>query len=208
MAFESVNPATGEKVRRYRAASGLEISEALDAATAAFHSWSRIAVSDRALHLHGAANVLRESKKKWALLMAEEMGKPVSQAAGEQLKKVVLELGGSDPYVILEDADLAQAAAGCAEGRLINAGQSCIAAKRMIVVGSAMERFRELLVREMSARRMGDPREESTHIGPLARADIRLAVASQVARSLSAGARCLLGGQSPEGPGFFYPPTV
>jgi succinate-semialdehyde dehydrogenase/glutarate-semialdehyde dehydrogenase len=345
MPLVSIDPATGAKVRSYPAASAAEISEALDAATKAFRSWSRTGIPERARHLRGAADVLRTSKRKWALLMAEEMGKPVPQgmaeaekcawacdyfadnaerflspeevptgtartrvvfpptgvilavmpwnfpfwqvfraaapalmagnvmilkhasnvcgcslaiqevfdaaglppgvfrslllesrevdaliadrriqavtltgsaeagravarAAGEHLKKAVLELGGSDPYVILEDADLAQAAASCAEGRLINAGQSCIAAKRMIVVGGVMERFQELLVREMSARRMGHPREESTQVGPLARADIRHAVMSQVARSMEAGARCMLGGRTPEGPGFFYPPTV
>jgi len=135
-------------------------------------------------------------------------GRAVARAAGAALKKVVLELGGSDAYVVLEDADIELAARACAEGRLINAGQSCIAAKRMIVARSAREEFERALVREMSARKVGDPMDPATQVGPLARADLRETLAGQVSGSLEAGARCLLGGTVPGGPGFYYPPTV
>jgi succinate-semialdehyde dehydrogenase / glutarate-semialdehyde dehydrogenase len=343
MPLESINPATSKKIHSYPAASAASVSEALTAASAAFAGWSRTGFKERARLMRVGAQILRESKEEWARLMAEEMGKPVTQgraeaekcawaceyfadnaekflapqdiptgtgrsyvafqpmgvilaimpwnfpfwqvfraavpalmagntmvlkhssnvcgcslaieeifaragfpsgvfrslllesrevsaliadhrvqavtltssteagrsvaaAAGQSLKKVVLELGGSDPYLVLEDADLEAAAASCAEGKLINAGQSCIAAKRMIVAASLMKRFQELLVRQMSARRMGAPLDEATQIGPLARADLRDALASQVKRSVEAGARCVMGGQTPEGPGFFYPP--
>ncbi|HVP17851.1 MAG TPA: NAD-dependent succinate-semialdehyde dehydrogenase [Spirochaetia bacterium] len=345
MALQSINPATGERIGSFPGATPVEVSRALAAASDAFGVWSRAPHDERARLMRRAARSLRESKERWARLMAEEMGKPMTQgkaeaeksawaceyfadnadrflalleiptearksyvtfqplgvvlgimpwnfpfwqvfraaapalmagntfvlkhasnvcgcsiaiaeifheagfppgvftsllldsrrvgsliadqriravtltgsttagrsvasAAGENLKKVVLELGGSDPYLVLEDADLEAAARSCAEGKLINTGQSCIAAKRMIVVRSVMRQFEELLVREMGARETADPRKDSTQLGPLARADLRETVASQVERSIQAGARCVMGGQVPEGPGFFYPPTV
>ncbi len=135
-------------------------------------------------------------------------GRAVAGKAGEMLKKTVLELGGSDPYLILEDAELESAASICAEARLINSGQSCIAAKRFIVVEKVREEFEELFVAAMAARKMGDPMEEDTVVGPQARGDLRDELHDQVVRSIEAGARCVLGGEVPEGPGAFYPPTV
>ncbi len=135
-------------------------------------------------------------------------GKAVASKAGEALKKTVLELGGSDPYVILEDADLESAAAVCATARLVNSGQSCIAAKRFIVVAGVREEFERRFVAAMAATKMGDPMEEDTVVGPQARADLRDELHDQVVRSIAAGARCILGGKIPEGPGAFYPPTV
>ena len=135
-------------------------------------------------------------------------GRAVAEAAGAQLKKTVLELGGSDPYLVLEDADLEQTVATCAASRLINSGQSCIAAKRFIVVEAVRERFEQLLVERMRAETMGDPRQEDVSVGPQARADLRDDLHRQVEESLAAGARCLLGGEIPDGPGAFYPPTV
>ena len=135
-------------------------------------------------------------------------GQAVAAKAGEMIKKTVLELGGSDPYVILEDADLEAAAATCATSRLINGGQSCIAAKRFIVVESVLERFTELFVERMAATKMGDPLDESTQLGPQARHELRDELHDQVVRSLDAGAACVLGGEIPEGPGAYYPPTV
>jgi succinate-semialdehyde dehydrogenase/glutarate-semialdehyde dehydrogenase len=135
-------------------------------------------------------------------------GRTVARAAGSALKKTVLELGGSDPYLILEDADIGRAASVCAESRLINSGQSCIAAKRFIVPKSREKVFVEALVGEMKARRVGDPLEETTDIGPLARGDLRDDLHGQVTRSVARGARCILGGAIPEGSGAFYPPTV
>ena len=135
-------------------------------------------------------------------------GKAVAAAAGASLKKTVLELGGSDPYLVLEDADLPAAAETCAASRLINSGQSCIAAKRFLVVEPVRARFEELFVGRMRARRMGDPLEPGVQVGPQARRDLRDDVHQQVARSVAQGARVLLGGSLPEGPGAFYPPTV
>ncbi len=135
-------------------------------------------------------------------------GRAVASRAGAALKKTVLELGGSDAYIVLEDANLEEAAQICASARLVNSGQSCIAAKRLIVVEPVRKRFEELLVQHMSAQRMGDPLKEETTIGPLARADLRDALHQQVQRSIEQGARLLIGGKIPEGRGAYYPPTV
>ena len=137
-----------------------------------------------------------------------EAGRSVARAAGEAIKKCVLELGGSDPYIVLEDADLDLAARTCAASRLINSGQSCIAAKRFIVLESVRDSFEERFVREMTAFRVGDPLDESTRVGPLARKDLRDTVSRQVERTVSQGARVLLGGSGADGNGFFYPATV
>jgi succinate-semialdehyde dehydrogenase / glutarate-semialdehyde dehydrogenase len=135
-------------------------------------------------------------------------GRAVAGKAGSLLKKTVLELGGSDPYLVLEDTDLDFAATICARGRLINSGQSCIAAKRFIVLDKIHDRFVELLVKRMAAAKMGDPLKEGTEIGPLARHDLRDSLHQQVEKSIAKGARCVLGGEIPKGPGAYYPPTV
>jgi succinate-semialdehyde dehydrogenase/glutarate-semialdehyde dehydrogenase len=139
---------------------------------------------------------------------SDPAGRAVASRAGALLKKTVLELGGSDPYLILADADLGPAAATCAASRLINGGQSCIAAKRFIVVEEVAEEFTDRFVAEMAKVEMGDPLEERTTLGPQARHDLRDEVADQVKRTVEAGARLLLGGTVPDGPGAFYPPTV
>jgi len=135
-------------------------------------------------------------------------GRSVARKAGQCLKKTVLELGGSDPYLVLEDADLEPAAETCVASRLINAGQSCIAAKRFIVVEPVRGRFEELFVEKMRSHEVGDPLDEATQVGPLARRDLRDDLHRQVSASLERGARLLLGGSVPDGPGAFYPPTV
>jgi succinate-semialdehyde dehydrogenase/glutarate-semialdehyde dehydrogenase len=135
-------------------------------------------------------------------------GRMVASRAGAFLKKTVLELGGSDPYVILEDADLNAAAKLCVTSRLINTGQSCIAAKRFVVVESVRREFEGYVLNEMAQRKMGDPLAEDTEIGPMARADLRDELHQQVVKTVEKGARCLLGGQIPLGTGAFYPPTV
>ncbi|HJL17796.1 MAG TPA: NAD-dependent succinate-semialdehyde dehydrogenase [Sandaracinaceae bacterium LLY-WYZ-13_1] len=137
-----------------------------------------------------------------------EAGRAVASQAGEHLKKVVLELGGSDPYVVLEDADLDETVAVCAKSRLLNSGQSCIAAKRFIVVEPLRARFEERLVEEMKAATMGHPLEDGTDVGPQARADLRDELHRQVRQSVAKGARVALGGEPAAGPGFFYPPSV
>lgn len=135
-------------------------------------------------------------------------GRAIAARAGAALKKTVLELGGSDPYVILEDADLDQAAETCANARLINTGQSCIAAKRFIVVEQVRAEFEARLLEQLQTRNTGDPRNEQTLLGPLARHDLRNQLHAQVQASLRMGARCLCGGFLPDGPGAFYPPTL
>jgi succinate-semialdehyde dehydrogenase/glutarate-semialdehyde dehydrogenase len=137
-----------------------------------------------------------------------EAGRSVAARAGANLKKTVLELGGSDPYVVLGDCDLESAVETCVKSRLLNSGQSCIAAKRFIVVESVRQEFEERFVARMSAEKPGDPLDEKTTLGPLARNDLRDALHDQVNRSVEEGARLLLGGKIPEGKGAFYPPTV
>lgn len=135
-------------------------------------------------------------------------GRAVGKAAGDRLKPCVLELGGSDPYLVLADADLDLAVEACVTSRLLNAGQSCISAKRFIVVDAVREDFESRFVARMAAARMGDPRDDATEVGPMARHDLRDELQDQVQRSVAKGARLLLGGTLPDGPGAFYPPTV
>jgi succinate-semialdehyde dehydrogenase / glutarate-semialdehyde dehydrogenase len=135
-------------------------------------------------------------------------GKAVASQAGAQIKKTVLELGGSDPYIILEDADLGLAVETCVTSRMLNSGQSCIAAKRFLVVAELREDFERRMVERMQQAVMGDPMDEATTLGPQARLDLREQLHRQVRESVDAGARLLMGGELPEGPGAFYPPTV
>jgi succinate-semialdehyde dehydrogenase/glutarate-semialdehyde dehydrogenase len=135
-------------------------------------------------------------------------GRSVARKAGEMIKKTVLELGGSDAYVVLEDADLEATVKTCVASRLINAGQSCIAAKRFIVVDSIRQRFEAAFVAQMRTAKVGDPMDEHTQVGPLARHDLRDDLHQQVQASLAQGATCLLGGEIPAGTGAYYPPTV
>jgi succinate-semialdehyde dehydrogenase/glutarate-semialdehyde dehydrogenase len=135
-------------------------------------------------------------------------GRAVASAAGRAIKKTVLELGGSDPYLILRDADLELAVERCVTSRLINSGQSCIAAKRFIVEAPLHDRFAEAFVESMRAKRAADPFEPDADIGPLAQAKNRDRLHEQVRRSIEAGAVCALGGEVPVGEGYFYPPTV
>jgi succinate-semialdehyde dehydrogenase/glutarate-semialdehyde dehydrogenase len=135
-------------------------------------------------------------------------GRAVAARAGQALKKCVLELGGSDPFVVLADADLESAAAWAARSRFQNAGQSCIAAKRIIVEDAVAGELTDRLLRYVAELEVGDPSEPGVTIGPLARADLRDGVERQVRESVRQGARVLIGGQAPDRPGFFYLPTV
>jgi len=135
-------------------------------------------------------------------------GSRVAAVAAAEIKPVVLELGGSDPAIVLADADLEQAAKLIGFSRIINAGQSCIAAKRIIVEASVYPRFTELLRKYLERLKTGDPADPETDIGPIARNDLRAELARQVDETIAAGARCLLGGKIPDGPGFFYPVTL
>ena len=139
---------------------------------------------------------------------SDPAGRAVAAKAGSLLKKTVLELGGSDPYIVLADADLARAAETCAASRLINGGQSCIAAKRFIVEAPVVEEFTSLLASAFSNTVVGDPLDKATTMGPMARVDLRDDLHTQVEASVAAGARLVLGGAVPDGPGAFYPPTL
>ena len=139
---------------------------------------------------------------------SDHAGTQVATQAGRELKKTVLELGGSDPFIVLADADVATAARTAADARLGNSGQSCIAAKRFIVVESVADRFVAAFADELRARRMGDPLDRVTQVGPQARVDLRDALHRQVEESIRRGARRVLGGEIPPGPGAFYPPTL
>jgi succinate-semialdehyde dehydrogenase/glutarate-semialdehyde dehydrogenase len=135
-------------------------------------------------------------------------GKSVATIAGSVLKKSVLELGGSDPYIILEDAELEKAAEICVNSRLINSGQSCIAAKRFIIVNEVYRKFEDLFVEKMKSKVMGDPLKEDTIVGPQARNDLRAGLHEQVIKSVRSGAKVIIGGKIPDSKGAFYPPTV
>jgi len=135
-------------------------------------------------------------------------GQSVGAQAGKALKKVVLELGGSDPYLILEDADLELAAEECVLSRLSNAGQICISAKRIIVVDKIREEFLKLFLAKVEKYKCGDPMDPKTNMGPMAREDLRNQLHDQVERSVKAGLKIYCGGKKVEGPGFYYEPTV
>jgi succinate-semialdehyde dehydrogenase/glutarate-semialdehyde dehydrogenase len=345
MAFVSLNPATGKRLRVYREHTSVQVAVAATRAQAAFEDWRRVSFPERARQVRALARALRAQREPLAQLMTSEMGKPIAQAraevekcalgcehfarhaaafladerpagspknsrvtfaplgvvlaimpwnfpfwqvfraaapalmagnvillkhssnvsgcaraiekvftaagtprhllqtllipskkistliadprvcavtltgstaagkqvaalAGAAMKKGVFELGGSDAYLILADADLDHAAETCAVARLVNNGQSCVAAKRFIVVERVRAAFEKKFVACMATRRMGDPRDPATGVGPLAREDLRADLHAQVRKSVRRGARLLLGGKLPPGPGFFYPPTV
>ncbi len=135
-------------------------------------------------------------------------GKSVAAAAGGVLKKCVLELGGSDAYIVLEDADIEAAAKVAATARMVNGGQSCIAGKRFIVVRQVLEQFESALVAELRTYEMGDPRREGTKLGPMQSVKARDEIHRQVSESVRKGARLLLGGKVPDRPGAWYPATA
>ncbi|MEU7721307.1 NAD-dependent succinate-semialdehyde dehydrogenase [Streptomyces tibetensis] len=135
-------------------------------------------------------------------------GAAVGSAAGRAAKKSVLELGGSDAFVVLDDADIEVAAAAAVKARFTNSGQSCVCAKRFIVAAPVADAFTAAFVAGVEALRVGDPRERQTQVGPLARDDLRAAIQRQVEESVAAGARLLTGGKPVPGDGFFHQPTV
>ncbi len=153
--------------------------------------------------------VIRDDRIKAVTLTGStRAGEAVAATAGSTIKKTVLELGGSEPSVILADADLDAAVSACITSRLLNAGQSCIAAKRLIVVDDVRDEFETRFVERMSQAVVGDPTDPSTTVGPVARADLRDNLHRQVTESVANGARALSGGELPDPPGFFYPATV
>ena len=146
--------------------------------------------------------------KAVSLTGSSATGSHVAGIAGRALKKTVLELGGSDPFIVLADADLPAAAAMAVRSRFQNAGQSCIAAKRFIVVQEAAYEFERLFAEEVTRLKVGNPLERDTQVGPMARGDLRDALEEQVRSSIQKGARALVGGERTGGPGYFYAPTV
>jgi succinate-semialdehyde dehydrogenase / glutarate-semialdehyde dehydrogenase len=139
---------------------------------------------------------------------SERAGSAVGATAAGALKKVVLELGGSDPYVILADADLELAAEECVLSRMNNTGQVCISAKRLIIVDAVYDAFEKMIIEKVKRYKMADPMDENTNFGPMARADLRDEVHQQVQECLQKGASLITGGEIPQRTGFYYPPTI
>mgnify|MGYP005838248751 CR=1 FL=1 len=146
--------------------------------------------------------------KAATLTGSEPAGRKIAEACGKELKKSVLELGGSDPFIVLDDADLDETASIAVKARLINNGQSCIASKRFIVVEKIYESFTEKFVNAMNRVKIGDPMDESVELGPIAREDLLYELDSLVKDSVSKGARILTGGKVLPGKGFYYAPTI
>ena len=139
---------------------------------------------------------------------SERAGQQVAAEAGRNLKKSVLELGGSDPYIVLEDADIDAAVASCGASRMLNGGQVCIAAKRFIVVEAIRQEFEDKILELMNTYQMGDPLDTNTNFGPMAKVNLRDELHEQVTRSIEQGAVLKLGGEIPDKPGAWYPATV
>ena len=155
------------------------------------------------------ATVLADARVAAATLTGSEpAGRSVASLCGDRIKKTVLELGGSDPFIVMPSADLDEAVSVAVKARTINNGQSCIAAKRFIVGESIYEEFERRFVEQMRALKVGDPMAAETDVGPLATGAIRAELHAQVERAVSSGARLLLGGRMMGGPGFYYEPTV
>ncbi|MEM6965282.1 MAG: NAD-dependent succinate-semialdehyde dehydrogenase [Bacteroidota bacterium] len=155
-------------------------------------------------------NIITNDKVKAVTLTGSEgAGSAVASLAGKNIKKTVLELGGSDAYVILEDADLEEAVNACVTSRLINSGQSCIGAKRFIVVEKVYDEFLEKFKTAMKDKKLGNPMKADTDIGPMARFDLRDELHDQVTNSIEKGAKVILGGKIPRNrKGAFYPATI
>jgi len=167
------------------------------------HSFSTLLISSDAVK-----GILENNIVKAATLTGSgPAGQAVASTAGQNIKKTVLELGGSDPYLILEDADLDHAAEQCTTSRLLNAGQSCIGAKRFIIVEKVYDQFLEKFKNKMSSAIMGDP-NKAVALGPMARFDLRDEVHQQVLDSVENGATLELGGTIPNSEGAYYPPTI
>jgi succinate-semialdehyde dehydrogenase/glutarate-semialdehyde dehydrogenase len=158
---------------------------------------------------HQVEAVLDDKRVAAATLTGSEpAGQAVASRAGKEIKKTVLELGGSDPFIVMPSADLASTVKAAVAARTINNGQSCIAAKRFIVHESIYDTFEQEFTAAMASLKLGDPTEESTDIGPLATLKIRDELHEQVLRAISDGAKILTGGSKLDGPGYFYAPTV
>jgi succinate-semialdehyde dehydrogenase/glutarate-semialdehyde dehydrogenase len=164
---------------------------------------------DLPMHVSDSPGIIAHRHIRGVTLTGSEVaGRAVAAEAGANLKKCVMELGGSDPYVVLEDADLDLAIDKCVASRMLNCGQVCIAAKRLIVVDSLYERFRDGVLDRMAAIEMKDPTDNASALGPMAREDLRDGLHEQVQRTIAAGSTLLMGGEIPDRDGWWYPPTV
>ncbi|MFP4007010.1 MAG: NAD-dependent succinate-semialdehyde dehydrogenase [Spirulinaceae cyanobacterium] len=154
-------------------------------------------------------DIIKDDRIKAVTLTGSEpAGASVAATAGQVIKKTVLELGGSDPFIVLESADLDAAATTAAKARMLNNGQSCIAAKRFIVAESVAAEFEQKLIEQFKALKVGDPADENTHIGPLATPEMLEDIHQQVRKTVEMGATIVMGGQPLDSPGNFYPPTI
>lgn len=161
------------------------------------------------IHREQVEEVIKhEAVQAVSLTGSSRAGSQVASLAASLIKPAVLELGGSDPSLVFADADIDSAVEALAVSRIINAGQSCIAAKRLIVMDEVYDEFVEKLKARLGALKMGDPSDPTTQVGPIARADLRDGLHRQVQMTIEQGGKCLLGGEVPEGPGFFYPVTL
>lgn len=137
-----------------------------------------------------------------------DAGRIIAEKAGANLKKTVMELGSNDAYIVLEDADIELAVKMCVQGRIYNNGETCVAAKRFVVVDKVYDEFRDAFVERMKKMKHGDPTDKDSRIGPMARKDLREKLHEQVEESVKKGAKILCGGELPEGKGYYYPATV
>ena len=212
MAIATVNLFTSKTVKSFPEDSPEKIEKALAAASVQFTRWRRTTYPQRAALLHRVAVILREKKDELSKLITTEMGKLVAEsvaaAAGKNLKKSVLELGGSDAFIVLEDAGIDEAARWAYVGRMSNTGQCCVAAKRFIVVEAVADELTRKLVARMSDLVVGDPLDERTQLGPLSSEEAAAHLADQVRRAVECGAKVLLGGKRIERIGAFIEATV
>ncbi len=162
----------------------------------------------RISHHQSDAIIANDLVRGVTLTGSPEAGKIIGANAGKNLKKSVLELGSNDAYVVLEDADLKKAVKFCVQGRIYNNGETCVAAKRFIVSDKVYENFKKAFVEEMKNVKAGDPTNEESQMGPIARKDLREKLHDQVEKSVQHGAEILCGGKIPEGKGYYYPATV
>lgn len=154
-------------------------------------------------------NVLKNKRVRGVTLTGSpDAGKVIGEKAGAELKKTVLELGSNDAYVVLKDADIETAVKACVNGRIYNNGETCVAAKRFVIVDEVYEEFRDAYVEKMKSIKAGDPNDKDSKIGPMARKDLREKLHDQVEKSVENGAKVLCGGEIPDQKGYYYPATV
>lgn len=154
-------------------------------------------------------NVIKNKRVRGVTLTGSpDAGKVIGEKAGAELKKTVLELGSNDAYVVLKDADIETAVKACVNGRIYNNGETCVAAKRFVIVDEVYEEFRDAYVEKMKSIKAGDPNDKDSKIGPMARKDLREKLHDQVEKSVENGAKVLCGGEIPDQKGYYYPATV